>query len=258
MSNITHLLEIMSRLRDPQHGCPWDQQQTYQSIVPHTLEEAYEVAETIEQQDYSALVDELGDLLFQIVFYAQLGREEQRFDFDDVVAAICEKLIRRHPHVFADRHIANAEQQTHHWEELKKQERLAKGVAGNSPVSELDGINRALPALSLAAKLQSRAARSGFDWPDEQGVFAKLQEEIQELQAAWSDPVARQEEMGDLLFTCVNLCRHAQLDAEQSLRMANRKFEQRFRSMEVRADEQGHCLKDLSTAQLEEYWQAVK
>ena len=254
MSSIHRLLEIMAQLRDPEHGCPWDQQQTYQSIVPHTIEETYEVADAIEREDYAALCDELGDLLFQIVFYAQLAKEQQRFEFDDIVNAISDKLERRHPHVFADAKFDSAEQQTAHWEELKKSERAQQQNAQ----SELDGIARTLPALSLARKLQSRAARVGFDWPEAEGVFDKLAEEIAELKQAWSQPSRRADELGDLLFTCVNLTRHAGEDPEEVLRRANRKFESRFRAMEAQAQQNQSSLKDLSPQQLEALWQRAK
>ena len=263
MADINRLLTIMSRLRDPESGCPWDRAQTYKTIVPHTLEEAYEVADTIEQEDFDALCDELGDLLFQIVFYAQLAKEESRFDFADVVKAISDKLERRHPHVFADAQFEDEQAQTRHWESLKQQEREAKantsdGNARQEQASQLDGIARSLPALSLARKIQSRAAQVGFDWPDENGVFDKLQEEITELQEAWNDEQARSEEMGDLLFTCVNLSRHANVDPEQVLRQANKKFEQRFRSMESIALSELASLDSKSADQLESLWQRAK
>ncbi len=259
MSDIQQLLDIMSRLRDPDKGCPWDQKQTYQSIVPHTLEEAYEVADTIENGDFDALRDELGDLLFQIVFYAQLAKEESRFEFIDVVAAISDKLIRRHPHVFADMKFDNAEQQTAHWEQTKAQERTDKTNQTPGQIqSQLDGVVKGLPALSLARKLQSRAARVGFDWPSAQGVFAKLEEEANECRASWDDDQARSEELGDLLFTCVNLSRHADVDPEQALRLANKKFEQRFRVMESIATKAGEQIDELSESRWEALWQLAK
>ena len=256
MTDLQPLLDIMSRLRDPDSGCPWDQKQTYQSIVPHTLEEAYEVADTIERGDFDELRDELGDLLFQIVFYAQLAKEESRFEFVDVVESICDKLIRRHPHVFADMKFANVEEQTAHWEATKADERQGKETAREQ--SQLDGVVTGLPALSLARKLQSRAARVGFDWPSEQGVFAKLDEEAQECREAWNDDDARSEELGDLLFTCVNLSRHADVDPEQALRLANKKFEQRFRIMESLARQKDMPLAELSESQWETLWQQAK
>lgn len=254
MSSIHRLLKIMAQLRDPVKGCPWDQKQTYQTIIAHTIEETYEVADAIDRHDYDALRDELGDLLFQIVFYAQLASEEQRFEFDDIVNAISDKLERRHPHVFADLKFDSAEQQTAHWEELKKTERQQQQNAQ----SELDGIARTLPALSLARKLQSRAARVGFDWPEVQGVFDKLAEEIEELKQAWHEPARRADELGDLFFTCVNLSRHADEDPEDVLRQANRKFEQRFRAMEKQAAQQQRVLKEMTADELEAMWLAVK
>ena len=183
MHNIKRLLAIMEKLRDPQGGCPWDLQQTYKTIVPHTLEEAYEVADTIEREQYDELRDELGDLLFQIVFYAQLAKEEQRFEFDDVVEAICDKLERRHPHVFGDVSYDDAEQQTAAWEALKKQERADRQPQQASSV--LHGIAHTLPAISLAQKIQQRVARVGFDWPDWQGVIDKVAEETAEVRDAF-------------------------------------------------------------------------
>lgn len=256
MDQITRLLAIMRKLRDPDGGCPWDQAQTYQTIVPHTIEEAYEVADAIERKDYAELRDELGDLLFQVVFYARLAEEEGLFDFNDVVRGIADKLERRHPHVFGDMQFENAEAQTAHWEMLKQQEREQKAVAEHTSV--LDGIAHTLPALSLAGKLQKRAAQVGFDWPSAQGVFDKLHEEIAELKADWHDPHRREDELGDLLFTCVNLARHAQADPEAALRHANHKFEQRFRAMEVLAEGQGNALEACSADELETLWQAVK
>lgn len=260
MADITRLLDIMSRLRDPDTGCPWDRAQTYRTIVPHTLEEAYEVAETIEQEDFDSLCDELGDLLFQIVFYAQLAREESRFDFNDVVRAISDKLERRHPHVFGDAHFESEQAQTRHWEELKQQEREAKATKQpeKDTPSHMDGIVRSLPALSLAKKIQSRAARVGFDWPDKEGVFEKLHEELDELREAWDIEQERQEELGDLLFTCVNLTRHAGVDPEQALREANTKFEKRFRSMELFAQQESNSLASLSPEQLDLLWTRAK
>lgn len=256
MEQITRLLAIMRKLRDPDGGCPWDQAQTYQTIVPHTIEEAYEVADAIERRDYAELRDELGDLLFQVVFYARLAEEEGLFDFNDVVQGIADKLERRHPHVFGDMQFENAEAQTAHWEALKQQEREQKAVAERTSV--LDGIAHTLPALSLAGKLQKRAAQVGFDWPSAQGVFDKLHEEIAELKADWHDPHRREDELGDLLFTCVNLARHAQADPEAALRHANQKFEQRFRAMEVLAETQGSALEACSADELEMLWKAVK
>jgi len=256
MPNIDRLLAIMEKLRDPDSGCPWDQKQTYKTIVPHTLEEAYEVADTIEREAYDELRDELGDLLFQIVFYSQLAREQQRFAFDDVVEAICDKLERRHPHVFGDVRYDSAEEQTAAWEELKKQERNKKD--SRQSVSILDGLAHTLPAVSLAQKIQNRVNQAGFDWPDWHGVFDKVGEELQEVAHAWPEEDARHEEIGDLLFACINLARHAGCDAEAALRHANRKFTLRFRAMEQLAHEQGIKLDEQSIEQLEVLWLKVK
>jgi len=246
----------MATLRDPQRGCPWDREQSYRTIVPHTLEEAYEVAYSIEQDDYIALCDELGDLLFQIVFYCQLAKEEQRFEFRDVVGAICDKLERRHPHVFGDVQYGSTQAQTAAWEELKRAERSHKSTDKNSSI--LDGLTFTLPSVSLAQKIQQRVARVGFDWPDSQGVIDKVMEELGEVRQAWLDEKSRQEEIGDLLFACVNLARHADCDAESALRGANKKFMARFRAMERLADEQGLKLEDQSEAELDALWQQAK
>jgi len=256
MRSIDRLLSIMQRLRDPENGCPWDRAQTYKTIVPHTLEEAYEVADAIEREDYAELRDELGDLLFQVVFYAQLAKEDERFDFEEVAKAIADKLERRHPHVFADKRFSDAEEQTRHWEELKAQERADKSVQTQHSI--LDGIARTLPAMSLANKLQKRAAQVGFDWPDWSGVVAKVHEELAELHEAWADQQRREDEIGDLLFTCVNLVRHAGCDPEAMLRRANQKFERRFRDLEAACHAQQRRVDELSPEELESIWSAVK
>jgi MazG family protein len=261
MSNIDRLLDIMRRLRDPETGCPWDREQTWQSLVPHTLEEAYEVAEAIEQQDYDQLPDELGDLLFQIVFYARLGEESGRFDFDTVVARICDKLVRRHPHVFGEARVRDAAEQSRAWEDHKQREREARGAAGRGV---LHGVSRTLPALSRAAKLQRRAARVGFDWPDARGVLAKIREELAEVEAELApgpeqavDTSRLQEEIGDLLFSVVNLARHLAIDPEAALRAANRKFEHRFARVEQALADQGG-VEQASLDAMEAAWQAAK
>lgn len=255
--DIQRLLEIMQQLRNPDGGCPWDLQQTYRTIVPHTLEEAYEVADAIERDDYADLQDELGDLLFQVVFYAQLAKEEQRFVFADIVQSICDKLERRHPHVFGDSQVADADEQTQHWEQLKADERKARAIA-TAPHSALDGIAHTLPSMSVAHKLQKRAAQLGFDWPDERGVIEKVKEELQEVQQAWPDSEARAEEIGDLLFTCVNLARHAGVDSETVLRQSNRKFESRFRDMEIRFSHAGTSMAEATADEMEAMWAMVK
>lgn len=257
MAHIDELLAIMDRLRDPDRGCPWDRQQTHASLVPYLLEEASEVAETIEEGDFAALPDELGDLLFQIVFHARLGKEAGRFDFDTVVTKICDKLVRRHPHVFGDKRFASAAEQTADWEARKQAERAAR-QGGHSGV--LEGVSRALPALTRAEKLQRRAARVGFDWPAARGVLDKIREETDEVAAemdAGAAPERLREEVGDLLFSVVNLARHLGVDAEGALRTANRKFERRFRAMEERLAARGG-IEAVDAATREAAWEAVK
>ncbi|MBU1310460.1 MAG: nucleoside triphosphate pyrophosphohydrolase, partial [Gammaproteobacteria bacterium] len=237
--NISRLLSIMSRLRDPQTGCPWDLKQSYATIVPYTLEEAYEVADAIARQSFDELKDELGDLLFQVVFYAQMAKEEGRFQFDDCVAAICDKLERRHPHVFGDLSAddtgaLNAEKVLKNWEALKSAERKDVGQH-----SVLDNIPQAMPALSRAYKLQKRCANVGFDWPDVQGCWDKVKEEIVEVEQTAVGSPELTEELGDLMFALVNVVRKHKLDPEAVLRAANTKFEKRFRAVEQALAEQG-------------------
>ena len=256
------LLYLMARLRGP-GGCPWDQQQTFQTIVPHTLEEVYEVIDTLEREDWSHLKDELGDLLFQVVFYARLAEEQQLFHFSEIIDQLVTKLIRRHPHVFptgrlrdsmatTEAAVADVNQQ---WERIKQQERGAR-----ERHSVMDEIPQALPALNRAAKLQKRAASVGFDWPDVSGVLDKLEEEIAELREALAsgDPAAIEDETGDFLFAQVNLCRHQTLDPEQALRGANRKFERRFREVEKQVAASGADFSDYRLEQLDEFWELAK
>ena len=229
------LLEIMAKLRDPQGGCPWDLEQSFRTIVQHTIEEAYEVADAIEQDDLESLKSELGDLLFQTVFYAQMAREAGRFDMAEVIRGLNDKMIKRHPHVFGQVSIADAEQQTHAWEKQKAEERAAEAAAKGLKPSAIDGVIPGLPALTRAEKLQKRAARVGFDWPEPAQVLDKIAEETQEIRAALEEKLPRDsvaEEIGDLLFAVVNLARHLQIDSEGALRAANRKFERRFRRVE--------------------------
>ena len=256
MSDIDALLQLMARLRDPQSGCPWDIEQSFDSIAPYTIEEAYEVADAIERQAYGELVDELGDLLFQVVFHAQIAREARLFDFDDVVRAIVDKMTRRHPHVFGDAVIGSAEDQTRAWEQLKAAERAEKAVHD----SLLDAIPVGLPALTRAAKLQKRAARHGFDWPDITPVLGKVREELDELQAelAQGDRTRLQEELGDLLFSCVNLTRHLDLDPEHALRQSNEKFRRRFRMLEEHYRQQPGGLESASPEQMDDVWNHIK
>jgi len=251
------LLATMRRLRDPDTGCPWDIEQNFESIAPYTLEEAYEVVDAIARGDRDDLREELGDLLFQVVYHAQMAGERGWFDFDDVARLISEKLVRRHPHVFGDDVVDDAAQQSLAWERHKAMERAAKG--GTSGV--LDGIPKALPALVRAQKLQARAARVGFDWSDRDGVKEKLHEEIDELEQALAtgdDTERAAEELGDLLFTCVNLARHLGADAEQVLSAASARFEHRFRAMEIYAAESDRRLDALSPAEWDSLWRRAK
>ena len=261
MSEIARLLDIMTRLRDPESGCPWDLEQSFATIAPHTVEEAYEVAQAIADGDMAALRDELGDLLFQVVFYAQMAREAGDFSFDDIARGISDKMVRRHPHVFGGAKIDTAVAQTLSWEAMKAEERAAKSAADMSAPSALDGVARALPALTRALKLQKRAARVGFDWPDIAPVLEKLDEEITELRAELVAPdnAARvADEIGDLLFTCANLSRHAGADPEAALRAANAKFERRFKRVETLLAAEGRTLEDADLAEMERLWNQAK
>lgn len=261
MSDITRLLEIMTRLRDPEQGCPWDRQQTFETILPFTLEEVYEVADAIERNDMDELRSELGDLLFQIVFYAQLAKEQGLFEFADIVAGISDKLVQRHPHVFANGEIRSAAAQSLAWEKLKELERAQKATSEARPASVLDNIPVALPGLMRAAKLQRRVARVGFEWPDIMPVLDKIEEEIGELREALANGGQRDEmehEIGDLMFACVNLARHADIDPEVALRSVNRRFETRFRRVEEQAAEQGRTLPQLTLAEMNELWEQAK
>jgi nucleoside triphosphate diphosphatase len=246
---LTALLAVMARLRDAEHGCPWDREQTFETIAPYTLEEAYEVADAIDRGDRDALRGELGDLLFQVVFHARMAEERGWFDFAGVAQAIHDKLVRRHPHVFGDVRVENAEELTKLWENAKARERGADAGV-------LHDIPHALPALARAAKLGKRAGTVGFDWPDAAAVRQKVAEELAELEAAEADAVA--EELGDVLFSIANLSRHLKVDPEEALRAANRKFEQRFRRMEALAAERGLVLTSLSPEAWEDLWAEAK
>jgi len=262
---IDDLLAIMARLRDPATGCPWDREQTFATIAPYTIEEAYEVADAIDRGDLADLRDELGDLLLQVVFHARMAQEQGAFDFADVVAAISDKMLRRHPHVFAGAAVEDAAEQTRAWEAHKQAERAA---AGEADASALAGIARGLPEWQRAVKLQHRAARVGFDWPGPVPVIAKLHEEIEEVRVEFGavagapgDAAAQdrlEDEIGDLLFVCANLARHAKVDPGTALRRANRKFERRFRAMEALALAEGVRLADLTLEQQERYWLLAK
>ena len=263
--DIHTLLAIMARLRDPGSGCPWDIQQTFATIAPYTIEEAYEVADAIDRNDLHALKDELGDLLLQVVFHARMAEEQGSFAFGDVVAAISDKMIRRHPHVFAGESVEDAEAQTVAWEEQKRRERES---AGHEDTSALAGIARGLPEWQRAVKLQKRAASVGFDWPDITPVIAKLHEEIEEVREEFAavaaepgDANARdrlEEEIGDMLFVAANIARHAKVDVGAAMRRANLKFERRFRTMEALAETDGTTLAALPLEEQDRYWDRAK
>ena len=255
MSEIEKLLEVMARLRDPDHGCPWDLEQDFSTIAPHTIEEAYEVADAIEREDWAELRGELGDLLFQVVFYTQLGQAQGLFSFDDVAGGMAEKLVRRHPHVFGSVEERDSRGVRGRWEDIKEQER-----ADHEDQSALAAVARALPALKRAQKLGKRAARVGFDWPDRHGVTLKIHEELEELEneVRGRDAEKIEDELGDLLFAVVNLARHLDVDAEQALTRANRKFERRFRVMEADIEGVGLDIRSLDIETLEKHWIKAK
>ncbi len=260
-SGIQRLLEIMTRLRDPEEGCAWDRKQTFATIAPYTIEEAYEVVEAIDSGDLDALRDELGDLLLQVVFHARIAQEQGAFGFADVVAAISDKMVRRHPHLFTSTSATLTDHDASDWERLKREEREA---AGDTDRSALAGIARGLPEWQRARKLQSRAAKSGFDWPDPESVVAKLHEEIgevmEEFEALKRDPADAsaqdriEDEIGDLLFVAANLARHANVDTGTAMRRANAKFERRFRLMERLSEADGVALGSLPLERQEAYW----
>ena len=259
---ITELQRLMERLRDPDTGCPWDLKQTYQSIAPFTLEECLELIDALEQNDFDHVEEELGDLLFQVIFYAQLGKEEGRFDFDTVVSRITTKLLRRHPHVFKDGDLegvitdrASITSIKTNWEAEKAAERAAR-----SQQSAMDDIPMTLSALARAQKLQKRGASLGYDFSSSDGVLSRLDDDLNELFRAFEihDPEEIENELGDVLFTVVNLARHLKVDAEASLRKANRRFEQRVRRAESAAIDAGSRLQDESVERLEERWSAAK
>ena len=263
-ADIDRLLAIMARLRDPAAGCPWDVAQSFATIAPYTIEEAYEVADAIDRGDMGDLRDELGDLLLQVVFHARMAEEAGAFAFSDVVTAISDKMTRRHPHVFAGATVADAQAQTRAWEEHKRDERAARGDADTSALA---GIARGMPEWQRAVKLQHKAAKVGFDWPGPAPVIAKLHEEIDEMRAEFeavaaspgdADARARlEEEIGDVLFVCANLARHAQVDVGGALRRANAKFERRFRAMEAMAAADGGLAGQTLDAQ-DRYWERAK
>ena len=260
---IDELLRIMARLRDPDAGCPWDIEQDFASIAPYTIEEAYEVADAIKRGDMNDLRDELGDLLLQVVFHARIAEEAGAFAFADVVRSISDKMTKRHPHVFAGASVADADAQTKAWEEQKAAEREERARAEGRQPSALDGVTAGLPALSRAEKLQKRAARVGFDWPDWRPVMDKFREEIAELEVelAAGDAAPRdriEDEVGDLLFNAVNLARKLGIDPDTALRHANGKFEGRFRGIETLAGKESGGLAKLTLEQMEALWVRVK
>lgn len=259
MQHTRRLLEIMAQLRHPETGCPWDLRQDFASLAPYTLEEAFEVAEAAERGDAGDLCEELGDLLLQVVFHSRIAEERGLFDFDAVADAIATKLIRRHPHVFADADFTTDAERHQFWENSKRLERQEKGKAEPAE-SMLGEIPRGLPALMTAQKLQERAARHGFDWPDIEPVFAKLHEELDELKAAClaGDETNIREELGDLLFVIANIARHLQVDAEASLRAGNAKFIRRFRHIERRVAERDAQFSDYTLAELDAWWDEAK
>jgi len=256
--SLNRLLAIMAQLRDPERGCPWDRAQDFATIAPYTIEEAYEVADAIARGDWVALKDELGDLLFQVVFHARMAEEAGLFTFADVASAIADKMLRRHPHVFGAAKISSVTAQNEAWEAHKAAERRARTSQTDERISLLEGVALALPALLRSVKIQRRAARFGFDWPDAAEVFVKIEEEITELKselARNADPATLEDEMGDILFTVANLARKLEIDPEAALRQATSKFERRFRRVEVLAGERATAT-DLDV--LEVLWQEVK
>jgi MazG family protein len=252
----------MAWLRDRQHGCPWDVEQTFRTIAPYTIEEAYEVADAIERDDMTALKEELGDLLLQVVYHAQMASEAKAFGFADVAAAIADKMVDRHPHVFGDAHVATSEAQTMSWEARKAAERAARQNGPETPSGALDGVARALPALVRAEKLQKRAARVGFDWESTGPVIDKIEEELGELRTELSASTVDQrrlaDELGDVLFAVANLARHCKVDPEAALRATNDKFERRFRHIEARLAEQGRKPAEATLEEMEALWQDAK
>lgn len=260
-TEITELIKIMQALRTPETGCPWDLEQTFETIAPYTIEEAYEVDEAIRNKDMASLKDELGDLLLQVVFHSRIAEEGEHFSFDDVVMGICEKMVRRHPHVFAGASIKDADAQTAAWEKQKADERAAKAAASGQAPSALDGVTPGMPALLRAVKLQKRAARVGFDWPETVQVLDKIQEETAELVEAHQngdDTAHVKEEFGDLLFVMANLARHMKIDPEEALRDANSKFETRFKGVEAKLAALGKTPEQSSLNEMDQMWNLVK
>lgn len=266
-SDIARLLEIMAALRDPLTGCPWDVKQDFGSIAPYTIEEAFEVADAIEREDWLDLRDELGDLLLQVVFHSRMAAERHLFSFDDVVLGITRKMIRRHPHVFGAAAAKDAQAAKQSWNEIKAQEKAARAAEhrersaqGGAAAGFLSDLPAALPALARAQKLQEKAAEVGFDWSEAEPILDKLEEEIRELRAALrsQEPAAVKDEMGDVLFSLVNLCRHMGVDAEGALRGTNEKFRRRFHAVEAELGRQGSSLQEATLEEMERLWQEAK
>ncbi|WP_445678460.1 nucleoside triphosphate pyrophosphohydrolase [Radicibacter daui] len=261
-AELNRLLEIMARLRDPQGGCPWDIEQTFTTIAPYTIEEAYEVADAIEKGDMASLREELGDLLLQVVFHSRMAEEDGHFAFEDVARAVNDKMIARHPHVFGSVEVESAEAQTRAWEDMKAQERKAKAATRDGRTSVLDDVAAALPALLRAAKLQKRAARVGFDWENAGQIFDKIAEEMDEVRAELSAPqidrARLEDEIGDLIFAVTNLARHLDIDPEGALRATNAKFTRRFHHIEARLGAEGRSPAEATLEEMEAYWQEAK
>ena len=261
MTNIEKLINIMKELRDPKKGCPWDLEQDFSSIAPYTIEEAYEVADAIQRDDMGDLKEELGDLLFQVVFHSQMAEEQKAFSISDVVDGIVDKMIRRHPHVFGDDQIENASQQTQAWEEFKAAERQQKNIASSEEPSVMDGVPVALPSLTQAVKLQKRAARVGFDWTSYSQIVDKIKEELDELTHEIDSSATRErvvDEMGDLFFAVSNLARHLEIDPETAIRVSNEKFVRRFKSMEALARQANKPISEMTLDEQEALYQQTK
>lgn len=258
--SINSLLQIMRDLRNPETGCPWDKEQSIESIAPYSVEEIYELMDAIERDDMDDIKDELGDLLFHIVFYARLAEEDGHFEFNDVVNNVCEKLRYRHPHVFGDMQLATKEQVAEEWEKRKQKERESKKKTNHKPDSLLDNVPRQLPATIRADKLQKRAATVGFEWPELQGVIDKLEEELVELKEAISENNQQnmEEELGDYLFSVVNLARRLSIDSEAALSKTNQKFIRRFQYIEEQARNTNRTLDDMSLEEMDAYWDEAK
>lgn len=258
MTKITKLKEIMALLRDPEKGCPWDVEQDFKSISPHTIEEAYEVVDAIDKNDMLSLKEELGDLLLQVIFHSQMADEKGYFNFEDVVDAINNKLIERHPNIFGDADIKTAKEQENAWEAKKAEERAAKARANGDSLSVLDGVAIALPALTRSVKLQKRAAKVGFDWANIQDVYDKIEEELGELKRAVNGDGNIDEEFGDLLFCISNLGRKLKLDPEVCLKMCNEKFIKRFSYIEDSLKKQNRSINDSNLVEMDELWNEAK